>query len=480
MEVFLSVLLILSYLVPTSGVLFGSKPLYKMPHTSKYAYKTYYMEQQVDHFSFANNDIYKQRYLVSTEHWGGVGMPILFYCGNEGDITLFSENTGFMWDIAPEFDAMIVFAEHRYYGESMPYGDDSYKNKSMLSYLTAEQALADFATLIRYMKATMKDASGSPVVAFGGSYGGMLAAWFRMKYPNIVVGAMAASAPIWQFTNLTSCSRPYEIITNDFEKGGANCTKVVKRSWEVINSLAKSDAGLSEITKQLRLCDKLKTQEDANSVKDWIKGTWFNLAMVNYPYPANFLAPLPAWPINEVCKHMNNAEASDDVILMQVASALNVYFNFTGNQKCFNISSNAVDTLGDLGWSYQSCTEMVMPFCSHGKNDMFESSPWDIKAFTEGCQKTWGVTPRPKWIPVQFWAKDLEMATNIIFSNGLLDPWSAGGVLDEISDDITTILIPDGAHHLDLRTPNAKDPLSVREARVLETVTIMKWIKSAV
>jgi lysosomal Pro-X carboxypeptidase len=57
-----------------------------------------------------------------------------------------------MWDIAEEFGAAVVFAEHRYYGKSYPFGNESYKSVKNLGYLTSEQALADYAQLLTFLK----------------------------------------------------------------------------------------------------------------------------------------------------------------------------------------------------------------------------------------------------------------------------------------------------------------------------------------
>ncbi|XP_069825817.1 lysosomal Pro-X carboxypeptidase [Dendropsophus ebraccatus] len=439
-------------------------------------YETFYFDQKIDHFGFFEDSTYRQRYLVSDTHWRKPGGPILFYTGNEGDITLFSNNTGFMWDIAEELGAMLVFAEHRYYGESMPFGNLSYSDPKYLNYLTSEQALADFAILIRFLKGS-SESKDSPVIAIGGSYGGMLAAWLRMKYPHVVVGALAASAPIWQFEDLVHCNLYYQIVTNDFKKSGPGCAESITKSWSAINRMFQSDDGIRWLSAAFHLCSPLKCQDDAAAFKNWLSETWVNLAMVNYPYPANFLEPLPAWPIKEVCKNLKNPNLDDKELLQNLFQAINVYYNYTGNTPCLNTSQTAVGSLDDLGWSYQACTEMVMPFCSDGVTDMFEPQTWNFEAFSDDCYKQWGIRPRPKWITSVYGGKNITAASNIIFSNGDLDPWSAGGVKQSLSDSLVAILITDGAHHLDLRSNNAYDPRSVIEARALEVAYMKKWIK---
>ena len=68
------------------------------------------------------------------------------------------------------------------------------------------------------------------------------------------------------------------------------------------------------------------------------------------------------------------------------------------------------------------------------------------------CKKTWNIDPiRTEWPPIQFWGRNILSSSNIIFSNGLLDPWHNGGPLETLSDSLVAVVIEDGAHHLDLR-----------------------------
>lgn len=438
-------------------------------------YETKYLDQKLDHFNYDKNKTFQQRYLVSDKYWKP-GKPILFYCGNEGDITWFCNNTGFMWDIAEEFQAMLVFGEHRFYGESLPFGNTSYKSPGHLGYLSSEQALADFATMIGDIKESKKGAETSPVIAMGGSYGGMLAAWFRMKFPNVVAGAIASSAPILQFQDITPCETFYKIVSDTFKKERESCYDLIEKSWNVVFEKGEKSSGRKNITNIFHLCKPLKNEDDVYHFRDWLSETWVNLAMVNYPYPASFLEPLPAWPIKAVCEHLEDDELEGDALLKAIYQAVSVYYNYTGSAKCFDIERQATKALGDKGWSFQACTEMVMPLCADGKDDMFYPFEWDFAAYSAGCKKWWGVTPKEFWAELQYGGKKISSHSNIVFSNGNLDPWSGGGVTRSISDSLIAIMIEGGAHHLDLRHKNKDDPQSVIDARNLEKKYMKEWI----
>ncbi|KAK8973892.1 hypothetical protein V6N11_013049 [Hibiscus sabdariffa] len=429
------------------------------------------------HYTESNLSANNTRYLINTEHWVGPSRfgPIFLYCGNEDDIELFAVNTGFVWDIAPHFGAMILFPEHRYYGESMPFGSrgEAYRNATTLSYLTAEQALADFALLITDLKKNLS-AEGCPVVLFGGSYGGMLAAWMRLKYPHIAVGALASSAPILQFEDIVPPETFYNIVSNSFKRESSSCFDTIKKSWNALTSEVQKEDGLRQLSKTFRFCRELKSVQD---LTDWLDSAYSYLAMVNYPYPANFIMPLPAHPVKEVCRKIDGSPP-DSSILERIFNGVSVFYNYTGGVDCFQLDD---DPHGIDGWDWQACTEIVMPMGSDRNTSMFPAYDWDYSAFREGCKRDFQVTPRPRWITTEFGGHGIEHAlkffgSNIIFSNGLLDPWSGGSVLKNISETIVALVTEEGAHHIDLRASTMEDPDWLVEQRATEVKLIQGWL----
>jgi hypothetical protein len=110
--------------------------------------------------------------------------------------------------------------------------------------------------------------------------------------------------------------------------------------------------------------------------------------------------------------------------------------------------------------------------------------------------------PWSVWLDIYYGGLRIGAHSNIIFSNGLLDPWSAAGVYARGTDptpdingrrkQLTTkgarvqnitqdgsmiaLVIEYGGHHTDLMYSDPRDPKCVKEARTIETEHIRKWI----
>nr|GME13686.1 lysosomal Pro-X carboxypeptidase-like [Ipomoea batatas] len=282
--------------------------------------------------------------------------------------------------------------KHRFYGKSFPGGDEEVKpNSTTLGYLSSTQALADYATLIIDLKKNLT-ATDSPVVVFGGSYPGMLAAWFRLKYPHVTIGALASSAPILYFDNITSPYAFNDIITQDFRSESENCYKVIKSSWQLIQETAKQAGGLESLMKSFRICENYIS---VDSLEEWLTTAYIYTAMTDYPTAANFLNPLPPYPIKQMCKAIDDPRHGNDQ-LEKLYAAVNIFYNYTGELSCFDMRIPHA-LLSIRWWTWQNIERVLESFGS-----------------------------------------------NIIFFNGLRDPWSAGGVLKTISKSLVTIIAKEG------------------------------------
>ncbi|KAM8865788.1 dipeptidyl peptidase 2 [Synchiropus picturatus] len=441
-----------------------------------------YFTQTLDHFNFndVRNGTFSQRYLISDKSWKKGSGPIFFYTGNEGNIWDFALNSGFITELAVQLEALVIFAEHRYYGSSLPFGKDSFQ-VPQIGLLTVEQALADYAVMISELRPQL-GATRCPVIVFGGSYGGMLSAYMRLKYPNLVAGALAASAPILSTAGMGDSRQFFRDVTTDFEGISPECGDAVREAFRQLSELAGRQ-DYSQIQAKMSLCKAPSSAQDVHQLNGLLRNAFTMMAMLDYPYSTHFMGNMPANPVKVACDIM----LSGADLLVNLRNTAAVFYNATGVLECLDLYSLYVECadptgcgLGSdsLAWDYQACTEINLCFESNNLTDMFPAMTFTEKERERYCSKRWGVHPRPEWLGIQFWGDALSTTSNIIFSNGDLDPWANGGVRKSLSSSLVAINIPDGAHHLDLRGSNDADPVSVITARRMESKLIARWVEA--
>jgi lysosomal Pro-X carboxypeptidase len=589
-------------------------------------YSCFFFEQPLNHFSLPRDKspTYRQKYCIIDDYVvNATNATILFYTGNESPVEQYINNTGLMWELAEDFNALIVFMEHRYEGESIP----SPNITDCMAYSSSVQALADYANFIeRHLFRLGTDTVvARPVIAFGGSYGGMLTAWMRMKYPNIITGGIAASAPIWgfplNFPNKIDAAfqvikkamdKPYP-PTDDSEEENY-CSTNLLASFPLIQYLASEGAtGRSMLTEVFHLCSPLQ-EKDASDLISWVQTPWFDLAEGSFPYPSSYIpfalthnenAKLPAWPLQSACwvqsrlaKDLGVTFSGDvsDVkynvtygesglvlgidwdkisvigapetpeqmydaasLLEEVRDAVAIWYNITNDLLCYDLvpapnmgHNDAVDNVYGLrsmtalsavsrhlasdaeracheqmskgSWEALCCNEEMNLIItdagglgrdfqwppSHPRgttsysdvlnnrgDDLAEtvcSDPHGYFGFPEEPPDSWSTT-----YDIIYGGLRIQSHSNIIFSNGLLDPWSAAGVyvadpttdadhildvivpglsLQKINDrDLVALIMDYGGHHTDLMFSSPLDPPSISKAREIEKEYISKWVE---
>lgn len=150
--------------------------------------ETGYFTQTVDHFS-RNTSTFQQRYFVDDDTFFGGG-PIFIYISGRLDAFQLVQS-GEVFELKKQLNGLLFGLEHRFFGRSQPTPDTSVEN---LQYLSVEQAVADIASFIGYIKDTYEGVKASKVILFGEEYGGALAVWARQKFPHLVDGVWASSA----------------------------------------------------------------------------------------------------------------------------------------------------------------------------------------------------------------------------------------------------------------------------------------------
>ncbi|KAL2899195.1 Lysosomal Pro-X carboxypeptidase, partial [Bienertia sinuspersici] len=138
-----------------------------------------------------------------------------------------------------------------------------------------------------------------------------------------------------------------------------------------------------------------------------------------------------------------------------------------------------------LAWAWQRCNELIYPIgCV--RQSMLPSQPFHMAEFKRSCQERFGITPHPHLLASFFENHTMldylvQFGGNIIFSNGLKDPFCSGAILKSLSTTITAITTKGEQHNLgsycwDMHEVKNDDPKWLKENREKELKIFGQWI----
>jgi hypothetical protein len=347
-------------------------------------------------------------------------------------------------DWAKQYGAYYVALEHRYYGDSNPVSDLSTHN---MRYLSSEQALADAAVFVE----TMQEQYTGPWIVFGCSYSGSLSAWFRTKYPHLVIGSVAPSGPVIPQANFT------QFFDNFGRVADSNCVSATSRAVKSINAMYLTAEGRQKLSTMFNSCKPLEKNDEF--MFKWTI-TEFLATTAQWQNP-------PGNQLDQACGFFTQnqdpvAAFGQAYTQMQNAPAAPVCTTFTEEAFLAPIKKHGLGNI-DRAWYFQKCTEFGFFQVGYpGSSVFFGDMTLERVNF---CQKIFGIhgmAPNTKWTQAEYGALKLG-GSNIMFTNGLYDPWHTISVIQ--NEGNVQAVTYEAAHCAPMTAPTANDPPSLTAAR---------------
>ncbi|KAJ8256270.1 hypothetical protein COCON_G00184220 [Conger conger] len=438
--------------------------------------------QRLDHFNGADSRIWKQRYFVNDTFFRSDG-PVFLMIGGEGPANPAWMQFGSWLTYAQKLGALCLMLEHRFYGKSHPTEDMSTLN---LQYLSSLQALADLA----HFRVVMADSHGladRKWVAFGGSYPGSLAAWFRLKYPHLVHAAVATSAPVHAVVNFPEY---LEVVHRSLAAESLDCPLLVQKASDTLLERLKDPKTYDNITKDFGLCEKLQIQSDKDSAYflETLAGNFMDVVQYNQDNREFEGAIGTNITIQVLCGVMLDASLGQPYDRYAAVARLMLQ---TFSQKCLDASyANYLRDMRNTSWSspasggrqwvYQTCTEFGFYQSTDSPNQPFGGFP--LPYHVQQCADIYdpsltldSITTAAQQTNERYGGYDIR-TSRIVFPNGSIDPWHALGITRDLSDDLPAIFIQGTAHCANMYPAWDKDLPQLSLARDHVFLLLHKWL----
>ncbi|XP_035809242.2 thymus-specific serine protease isoform X2 [Amphiprion ocellaris] len=446
-----------------------------------------WIHQPLDHFSRQDVNTFAQRFFVNEAYWQRPDGPVFLFIGGEGPIFEFDVLAGHHVDMAEERGALLVALEHRFYGDSI--NPDGLKTENLAD-LSSQQALTDLAVFHQHISQSFNLSHRNTWISFGGSYSGALSAWFRGKFPNLVYGAVASSAPVKAKLDFSAYNNIVGLgLTNEAIGGSEKCLAKVREAFAAVEA-ALVGGNVSQVAKDFGCCQIPKDHYDQvelmQNLADIVMGT------VQYNEEGVLMS------INELCGVMTNASEKyeEEMEAYNRLIKLSQIYRSSSEESGLDIShektvKDLMDTSIHSGrraerqWIYQTCTEFGFYETCEDASCPF-SGMVTLQTQTKLCTMVFGVSQHSLPARIAFtnnyYGGDNPHTHRVLYVNGGVDPWKELSVVQdrtEEGEEAQTVFIKDTAHCADMASRRFTDRCSLRKARQEIEKHVARWLETA-